>query len=196
MGGAGFGGGADAFSDIFGDVFGDIFGAGRRGGRNQVFRGADLRYELELTLEQAVAGDSVSLEIPGQTECGRCGGKGAEPGSQPVTCKTCGGQGQVRVAQGFFSIQQSCPNCGGSGSLIGQSAGRRRQRRPNSIGPRRRSRAQRRAAWRPLRRHLRNSASDFHSRGPEPELRGAGQFRDCRARRCRRRADARRQRRA
>ncbi len=111
------GGGADAFSDIFGDVFGDIFG-GRRGGRSQVFRGADLRYELELTLEQAVAGDSVTLDIPAQVECTRCTGKGAEPGSQPISCKTCGGIGQVRVAQGFFSIQQTCPNCGGAGATI------------------------------------------------------------------------------
>ena len=115
--GGGFGG-ADAFSDIFGDVFGDIFGGGRRGGRSQVFRGADLRYELELTLEQAVAGDTVTLDIPTQVECSRCMGKGAEPGSQPITCKTCGGAGQVRVAQGFFSIQQTCPNCGGAGATI------------------------------------------------------------------------------
>jgi molecular chaperone DnaJ len=114
--GAGFG--ADAFSDIFGDVFGDIFGAGRRGGRNQVFRGADLRYELDLTLEQAVAGDAVTLNLPTQVECGRCAGKGAEPGSEPTTCKTCGGVGHVRVAQGFFSIQQTCPSCGGAGSTI------------------------------------------------------------------------------
>jgi molecular chaperone DnaJ len=114
MGGAG----GDAFNDIFGDVFGDIFGAGRRGGRSQVFRGADLRYELELTLEQAVAGDSVNLELPTQVECTRCSGKGAEPGTTAVGCKTCGGAGQVRVAQGFFSIQQTCPNCGGAGSLI------------------------------------------------------------------------------
>jgi molecular chaperone DnaJ len=117
--GGGFGGGgADAFSDIFGDVFGDIFGAGRRGGRNQVFRGADLRYELDLSLEQAVAGDSVTLDIPSHVECSRCTGKGAEPGSQPVNCKTCGGVGQVRVAQGFFSVQQTCPHCGGAGSTI------------------------------------------------------------------------------
>ena len=115
--GGGFGGG-DGFSDIFGDVFGDIFGAARRGGRSQVFRGADLRYELELSLEQAVAGDSVSLELPTQAECARCSGKGAEPGTTPVGCKTCGGAGQVRVAQGFFSIQQTCPHCGGSGSII------------------------------------------------------------------------------
>jgi molecular chaperone DnaJ len=120
QGGAGMGGfgGADAFSDIFGDVFGDIFGAGRRGGRNQVYRGADLRYELELTLEQAVAGDTVTIEIPAQVECTRCAGKGAEPGSRPISCKTCGGAGQVRVAQGFFSIQQTCPNCGGAGITI------------------------------------------------------------------------------
>jgi molecular chaperone DnaJ len=115
--GGGFSGG-DGFSDIFGDVFGDIFGAARRGGRSQVFRGADLRYELELTLEQAVAGDSVNLELPTQAECARCSGKGAEPGTTPVGCKTCGGAGQVRVAQGFFSIQQTCPHCGGSGSII------------------------------------------------------------------------------
>jgi molecular chaperone DnaJ len=118
MGGGFGGGGADAFSDIFGDVFGDIFGGGRRGGRSQVFRGADLRYELELTLEQAVAGDTITLDLPAQVECTRCAGKGAEPGSQPITCKTCNGVGQVRVAQGFFSIQQTCPSCAGQGSVI------------------------------------------------------------------------------
>ncbi|HVS25461.1 MAG TPA: molecular chaperone DnaJ [Gammaproteobacteria bacterium] len=121
VGGAqGMGGGfssAEAFSDIFGEVFGDIFGGGRRG-RSQVFRGADLRYELELSLEQAVAGDSIDLDLKTQVECTRCSGQGAEPGSSPVTCKTCGGAGQVRVAQGFFSIQQTCPHCGGSGSMI------------------------------------------------------------------------------
>ncbi len=116
MGGGGFGG-ADAFSDIFGDVFGDIFGGGRRS-RSQVYRGADLRYDLELTLEQAVSGTSINLDFPTQAECGRCTGKGAEPGSEPVTCKTCGGAGSVRVAQGFFSIQQTCPACGGMGSTI------------------------------------------------------------------------------
>lgn len=115
--GGGFGGGADAFSDIFGDVFGDIFGGGRRT-RSQVFRGADLRYELELTLEQAVSGASINLDFPTQVECGHCAGKGAEPGTEPVTCKTCAGAGHVRVAQGFFSIQQTCPACGGAGTTI------------------------------------------------------------------------------
>jgi molecular chaperone DnaJ len=127
-GGGGFSG-ADAFSDIFGDVFGDIFGGGRRGGgRSQVFRGADLRYELELTLEQAVSGDSVNIEIPAHVECERCTGSGAEPGSKPVTCDHCGGTGQVRAQQGFFSIQQTCRACQGNGTLIdnpcGECAGR------------------------------------------------------------------------
>jgi len=111
-------GGADAFSDIFGEVFGDIFGAGRRGGRSQVFRGADLRYELELTLEQAVSGDSINIEIPSHIECARCTGSGAEPGTEPVRCTTCGGAGQVRVQQGFFSIQQTCRACQGAGKRI------------------------------------------------------------------------------
>jgi molecular chaperone DnaJ len=128
--------GADAFNDIFGDVFGDIFGGGRRG-RNQVFRGADLRYELDLSLEQAVAGDAIDLELPTQVECTRCTGKGAEPGTTPVTCKTCGGAGQVRVAQGFFSIQQTCPHCSGNGSLIDkpcrECAGRGRVRKVKTL---------------------------------------------------------------
>jgi molecular chaperone DnaJ len=116
-GGGGFGG-ADAFSDIFGEVFGDIFGAGRRGGRSHGFRGADLRYELGLTLEQAVNGDSTSIDIPSAVECETCDGSGAEPGSKPVQCRACGGAGQVRVQQGFFSIQQTCPTCRGTGQII------------------------------------------------------------------------------
>ena len=115
--GQGFGG-ADAFGDIFGDVFGDIFGGGRRGGRSQVYRGADLRYELELTLEQAVAGDNVSIDIPGDVACEACEGTGAEPGSEVENCTTCAGVGQVRVTQGFFSIQQTCPACKGRGKTI------------------------------------------------------------------------------
>jgi molecular chaperone DnaJ len=115
-GGAGFTA-ADAFGDIFGDVFGDIFGGGRRG-RAQVFRGADLRYELELDLDQAVFGDSVDIDFQTLTECGTCSGSGAAKGSSPVTCDTCGGQGQVRVTQGFFSVQQTCPRCRGRGQVI------------------------------------------------------------------------------
>lgn len=118
--GAGAGGGgfsAEGFGDIFGDVFGDIFGGGRRS-RSQMFRGADLGYELKLDLERAVSGDSVTIEVPTQVICDTCGGSGAAKGSEPVTCTTCGGVGQVRVQQGFFSIQQTCPTCKGVGTII------------------------------------------------------------------------------
>ena len=110
---------ADAFADIFGDVFGDIFGgAGRRGGRSQVFRGADLRYELELELPQAVFGHQVQIEVPRLSECETCHGTGAAKGSSPSTCETCGGVGQVRVSQGFFQLQQTCPRCRGAGTMV------------------------------------------------------------------------------
>ena len=109
--------GSEAFSDIFGDVFGDIFGGGRRG-RTQVFRGADLRYELELELEKAVFGETVSVEIPTLVECDTCGGNGAAKGTSPQVCSTCEGHGQVRMQQGFFSVQQTCPRCRGSGQII------------------------------------------------------------------------------
>jgi molecular chaperone DnaJ len=112
----GFGG--DAFSDIFGDVFGDIFGARRSGGRSQVFRGADLRYELELDLGQAVFGHSVEIEVPKLVECETCKGSGAAKGSSAVSCDGCGGVGQVRVSQGFFQLQQTCPRCRGAGTII------------------------------------------------------------------------------
>jgi molecular chaperone DnaJ len=109
---------ADAFADIFGDVFGDIFGGGRRGGRQQVFRGADLRYELELELPQAVFGHQVHVEVPRLCECETCHGTGAAKGSTPVACETCGGVGQVRVSQGFFQLQQTCPRCRGAGTMV------------------------------------------------------------------------------
>jgi len=110
--------GADAFSDIFGDVFGDIFGGARRGGRSQVFRGADLRYELELELPQAVFGHQAEIEVARLAECETCHGTGSAKGSKPVTCETCGGAGQVRVSQGFFQLQQTCPRCRGSGTIV------------------------------------------------------------------------------
>ena len=108
---------AEGFGDIFGDVFGDIFGASRRS-RSQVFRGADLGYELRLDLERAVSGDSVTIEVPTQVTCEECRGSGAEKGSEPVKCMTCGGTGQVRMQQGFFAIQQTCPACKGAGTVI------------------------------------------------------------------------------
>lgn len=116
--GGGFGGGS--FSDIFSDVFGDIFGAaaGARGGRGGVMRGADLRYGLELDLEQAVRGDSVEIKIPVLSACEPCDGSGAKPGTSPATCPDCNGLGQIRVAQGFFSLQQTCPRCRGAGQVV------------------------------------------------------------------------------
>ena len=109
--------GAGGFNDIFGDVFGDIFGGGRGGGQ-RVYRGSDLRYNLELSLEDAVAGTEVKIRIPTQVECDACDGSGAKKGTKTSTCTTCGGHGQVRMQQGFFSVQQTCPHCQGSGTVI------------------------------------------------------------------------------
>jgi molecular chaperone DnaJ len=117
-GGAGAGAGA-SFSDIFGEVFGDIFGgSGGRDRSGRAYRGADLRYNLELTLEEAVNGTSVKIRVPSHVACGSCGGSGAKKGTTPTTCSTCGGHGQVRMQQGFFSLQQTCPRCRGSGTII------------------------------------------------------------------------------
>jgi molecular chaperone DnaJ len=113
-GGPGAGAG---FGDIFSDIFGEIFGGGR-GGRSTVFRGADLRYNLELTLEQAAHGFDTKIRIPSTALCENCKGSGARPGTQPTTCPACRGAGQVRVSQGPFSIAQTCPRCHGSGSVI------------------------------------------------------------------------------
>jgi molecular chaperone DnaJ len=115
--GGGFNAG-EAFGDIFGEMFGDIFSGGQRGGRSQVFRGADLRYELELSLEQAVFGTETEIQIPSLSECKTCSGSGAAKGSSPKTCDTCNGQGQVRVQQSIFTIQQPCPRCKGRGKII------------------------------------------------------------------------------
>ena len=116
-GGAGFGG----FGDVFGDIFGDIFGGGgggQRGGRNGVYRGADLRYAMEITLEQAARGYETEIRVPSWDSCDTCKGSGAKAGTKPQTCRSCAGQGAVRVQQGFFSIQQTCPTCRGSGKTI------------------------------------------------------------------------------
>ncbi len=118
-GGPGGFGGASNFGDIFGDVFGDIFGgAGGGGGRSRAYRGSDLQFNLEMTLEDAVFGREVEVEIPVQAACEPCGGSGARAGSEPVACDTCQGQGQVRIQQGFFTVQQACPSCHGSGKRI------------------------------------------------------------------------------
>ena len=113
MAGAGF----SSFADAFGDIFGDIFNQAR-GGRSSVYRGADLRYNLDITLEQAAHGTETRIRIPTHEDCLTCKGTGAKPGTKPRTCTTCEGQGQVRMQQGFFSIQQTCPKCHGNGKLI------------------------------------------------------------------------------
>ena len=115
---AGPGPGGAGVGDIFDSVFGDIFGGGARGGRQRVYRGADLRYDLELSLEDAVSGTTIKIRIPKLVECNGCGGSGAKKGSTPATCPTCSGQGQVRMQQGFFSLQQTCPQCRGQGKII------------------------------------------------------------------------------
>src|SRR5438067_1708114 len=117
-GGARGGFSADAFGDIFGDVFGDIFGGARRSGRSQAFRGADLRYELELELPQAVLGHQAEIEVARLAECEVGHGRGAAKGGHPATCDTCGGAGQVRISQGFFQLQQTCPRCRGTGTIV------------------------------------------------------------------------------
>ncbi|SES82623.1 molecular chaperone DnaJ [Thalassotalea agarivorans] len=116
-GGGGFAGGAD-FGDIFGDVFGDIFGGGRRGGGSRARRGSDLRYNLEMTLEEAVKGKSVEIRVPTYVACEPCDGSGAKPGTSAKTCPTCHGHGQVQMRQGLFAVQQTCPTCNGQGKVI------------------------------------------------------------------------------
>lgn len=122
-GGGGFGGGGANFSDIFGDVFSDFFGGGRGGSRGGAQRGSDLRYTLELDLEEAVRGTTVTIRVPTLVNCKPCDGTGAKKGTSPVTCTTCGGIGQVRMQQGFFSVQQTCPRCHGTGKMITDPCG-------------------------------------------------------------------------
>ncbi|MCK5359408.1 MAG: molecular chaperone DnaJ, partial [Gammaproteobacteria bacterium] len=115
--GPGGAGGAAGFGDAFGDIFGDIFGGGGRRSQRPS-RGSDLRYNMELSLEDAVNGTEVQIRVPVMSNCEACNGSGAKKGSTPKTCTTCGGHGEVRMQQGFFSVQQTCPQCRGSGKII------------------------------------------------------------------------------
>jgi molecular chaperone DnaJ len=114
--GAGFGDVNDIFSEVFGDVFGDMFGGRRQ--RGGPARGQDLRYDLEIALEQAYAGAEVEIVVPASIVCETCDGSGAKPGTSPTVCGSCGGAGRVRASQGFFSIERACPRCGGAGRLV------------------------------------------------------------------------------
>jgi molecular chaperone DnaJ len=119
--GMGAGMGMGGFADAFGDIFSEIFGQGRA--RSNVYRGADLRYNLEISLEEAARGAETRIRIPTLETCETCHGSGARPGTDPVTCPTCHGQGQVRIQQGFFSIAQTCPRCSGAGTVIKDPCG-------------------------------------------------------------------------
>ncbi|MEW5056412.1 molecular chaperone DnaJ [Cycloclasticus sp. 46_83_sub15_T18] len=124
MGGRGGQQGSDSFSDVFGDVFGDIFGGGGGGGRrSQVTRGADLRYNLDMSLEDAVSGMETKIKVPSSVSCGGCKGTGSKSASTSI-CSSCGGHGQVRMQQGMFSVQQTCPSCRGAGSVIKDPCGK------------------------------------------------------------------------
>ncbi|MBX3586875.1 MAG: molecular chaperone DnaJ [Ramlibacter sp.] len=115
-GAEGFGGFAEAFGDIFGDVFGG--GRGRGQGGRQVYRGSDLSYAMEVTLEEAAHGKEAQIRIPSWDDCDTCHGSGAKPGTKAIVCTTCHGQGAVQMRQGFFSVQQTCPQCRGTGKII------------------------------------------------------------------------------
>ena len=124
-GAQGFGGGAagqgdfaSAFSDVFDDLFGDFMGGGGRGGRQRAARGADLRYNLRVTLEEAYGGLQKTINVPTSVQCGSCNGSGAEGGAEPTTCPTCSGMGKVRATQGFFTVERTCPTCSGLGQII------------------------------------------------------------------------------
>ena len=124
-GGMGGGGGqrqgdfSSAFSDVFDDLFGDFMGGGQRGGgRSQASRGSDLRYNLEISLEDAYSGLQKSINVPTSVQCSPCNGSGAAGGSEPSTCPTCSGMGKVRASQGFFTVERTCPSCSGMGQVI------------------------------------------------------------------------------
>jgi len=125
-GGQGFGGQGDfasAFSDVFDDLFGDMMGGGARGGRQRAARGADLRYNLRVTLEDAFAGMQKSINVPTSVACDSCSGTGSEGGVEPSTCPTCSGMGKVRAQQGFFTVERTCPTCSGLGQIIKNPCG-------------------------------------------------------------------------
>ncbi|MEM9104636.1 MAG: molecular chaperone DnaJ [Pseudomonadota bacterium] len=115
----GFGGGGGAFSDIFEDIFGEMMGGGRsRRGSGGRERGADLRYNMEISLEEAFSGKTAQIRVPTSVQCDECAGSGAKPGSKPTVCTTCQGSGRVRASQGFFSVERTCPTCHGRGEVI------------------------------------------------------------------------------
>jgi molecular chaperone DnaJ len=121
MGAGGFGGagmGGAGMGDIFEEIFGEVMGGGRRRSSGGAARGSDMRYNLEISLEEAFEGKTVDLVLPTSVACDTCSGSGAKPGTSPSTCSTCGGMGKVRMSQGFFAMERTCPTCGGRGEVI------------------------------------------------------------------------------
>ena len=114
--GQGFQDMGDIFSEVFGQAFGEMFNSGRR--PTGPARGQDLRYDVEISLEQAFAGDELEVRFPTVQSCEVCDGSGAKPGTHPATCATCGGAGRVRAQQGFFAVERTCPRCGGRGQVV------------------------------------------------------------------------------
>ena len=117
-GAGGFDFGSGGFADIFEEMFGDFMGGRRGAQRGQAGRGSDVRFNLEISLEDAFQGKQATIKVPSSVGCEVCDGSGSEPGSQPVTCPTCGGAGRVRASQGFFTVERTCPGCGGQGRVI------------------------------------------------------------------------------
>ena len=116
-------GGFGGFSDIFDEMFGDAFTGGGRRNARQSGRGSDLRYNMEVTLAQAYAGNKTKIRVPTSVQCGECNGTGSKGGVAPETCHTCHGQGKVRAQQGFFTIERTCPTCHGQGLVISEACG-------------------------------------------------------------------------
>lgn len=123
-GGAGGGFAGGGFADIFEDIFGEMMGGRGRRSSNGRERGADLRFNMEITLEEAFAGKTAQIRVPTSITCDTCSGTGAKPGTQPTTCGTCNGAGRVRASQGFFSIERACPTCNGRGTIIKDPCGK------------------------------------------------------------------------
>ena len=210
-GAEGFGGFAEAFGDIFGDIFGN--GRGRGAGGQQVYRGSDLSYAMEITLEEAAHGKETQIRIPSYETCETCKGNGAKPGTSPITCTTCHGNGTVQMRQGFFSIQQTCPQLprqrqDHSRALPhlprpgpdqeeqdarGQDPAGHQRRHADPLERQRRARPERRPERRSLHRDPHEAARHLRARRRRPALHGAGRHDERRARRHDRGADARRQ---
>ena len=130
---------ASSMSSVFDDIFGEFMGGGRRGGRSSRERGSDLRYNMEIGLEEAYAGKTAEIEVDAKATCSTCSGSGSRPGSSPKVCPSCEGHGRVRAAQGFFSIERTCPTCHGRGEVIADpcpecsGAGRTTEQRKLSV---------------------------------------------------------------